>query len=753
TNGLNTVSARNVEGGRAAVVFKGNTFDTVAQTASSNTGVSNVSGDGTLASNLLSVAVEGNTLNNIGRAANTCGTGTANCIGPRGIQVFIDDHTKVSGNVVVDGNTLTNVRRDGVFLDFNNSATGSDVNARVTGNTIGTDAARVGQVGQSGLRIFRRCFNFSQCGRSANVLVENNTIRNGSGAVASATTGPGLYSSTEDNASLNLVVLNNNIETNSTGPAEERSETRFPVGAGSTMCLNMGGDGSAGQANTLASGAGAIFLNEAAGTTLNVEQASTAALASANGIPAGNVTLTGTPQFGVSCSAPPSAWFNSATPAGQFYAGDATKNAGQSASAARALGLLRNNRVALLLAANEAAMPAGGKLALGSAFGYAREAAPVRVGANDDVLKTTTAHARARSAAALAAAVAYSGTVSLDIGTLPATKSMTITFKVTVNNTLNAAEISNQGQVSGTNFPAVLTDDPDTAAPNDPTVTPAGSPAEITCPADITVNTDPNAFSASVSFSATATGSPNPTVECKVGATVINSPHTFPVGTTSVQCTATNGIGAADSCSFNVTVNDNQTPVINCPANIVTTTDANSCAANVSVGTPTATDNDPNLNVAGTRSDGQPLNAPYPKGTTTITWTATDTAGNSASCQQTVTVNDDDAPVVSCPANIVVTLPANSSTAPVTFAAPTATDNCHNSLPVTLSHASGSQFPVGTTTVTASATDAAGNTGSCSFTVTVVYNFTGFFAPVANLPTFNKANAGQAIPVKFSLGG
>jgi hypothetical protein len=60
---------------------------------------------------------------------------------------------------------------------------------------------------------------------------------------------------------------------------------------------------------------------------------------------------------------------------------------------------------------------------------------------------------------------------------------------------------------------------------------------------------------------------------------------------------------------------------------------------------------------------------------------------------------------------------------------------------------------MGPTTVTATATDAAGNTSSCSFTVTVLYNFTGFFNPVINPPTLNNVNAGRAIPLKFSLSG
>jgi hypothetical protein len=37
--------------------------------------------------------------------------------------------------------------------------------------------------------------------------------------------------------------------------------------------------------------------------------------------------------------------------------------------------------------------------------------------------------------------------------------------------------------------------------------------------------------------------------------------------------------------------------------------------------------------------------------------------------------------------------------------------------------------------------------------VTVLYDFSGFFSPVSNLPTLNTVNAGRGIPVKFSLSG
>jgi hypothetical protein len=111
-------------------------------------------------------------------------------------------------------------------------------------------------------------------------------------------------------------------------------------------------------------------------------------------------------------------------------------------------------------------------------------------------------------------------------------------------------------------------------------------------------------------------------------------------------------------------------------------------------------------------------------------------------------------PVINPISNIIVKLPLNSTatSTPVMFPLPTATDNCSTPTVVT-NPVSGAVFTVGATTVNVTATDAAGNTTTRSFTVTVSYNFAGFFPPVDNPPTFNLANAGQAIPVRFSLSG
>src|SRR5204862_5739159 len=106
--------------------------------------------------------------------------------------------------------------------------------------------------------------------------------------------------------------------------------------------------------------------------------------------------------------------------------------------------------------------------------------------------------------------------------------------------------------------------------------------------------------------------------------------------------------------------------------------------------------------------------------------------------------------------NITVYLPLNSTATSmvVNYTAPVGTDSCAGATTnQTGGLASGATFPVGTTTNTFRVTDAAGNHADCSFSVTVLYDFTGFFSPVNNLPTLNSVNAGRAIPIKFSLSG
>ena len=231
------------------------------------------------------------------------------------------------------------------------------------------------------------------------------------------------------------------------------------------------------------------------------------------------------------------------------------------------------------------------------------------------------------------------------------------------------------------------------------------------------------------------------------------------LGTHTITLTANdgssnnNGAGNSTTTTTTLTVADQTAPVITAPADSSASADA-SCQVAIPdfVSGSTVSDScDANPTVTQSPAAGTLVGL----GSHTVTVTATDAAGNQSSDQVVFTVNDTTAPVISCPSNIEVFLPANSpdTSMVVNYPAATATDNCSTSPTVTYSHASGSSFPVGTTTVTATATDTAGNHSECTFTITVRYNFTGFFSPVSNPPTLNAVNAGKAVPVKFSLSG
>jgi uncharacterized delta-60 repeat protein len=107
---------------------------------------------------------------------------------------------------------------------------------------------------------------------------------------------------------------------------------------------------------------------------------------------------------------------------------------------------------------------------------------------------------------------------------------------------------------------------------------------KITCPDNITVNHDAGKCTALVSFSATATGDPLPTISYKIGNTTITSPYNFPVGVTTVNATATNGISPDATCSFTVSVVDNTPPVIsNASPSVSILSPANHTMRNVTI--------------------------------------------------------------------------------------------------------------------------------------------------------------------------
>ncbi|HLG13024.1 MAG TPA: proprotein convertase P-domain-containing protein [Blastocatellia bacterium] len=147
---------------------------------------------------------------------------------------------------------------------------------------------------------------------------------------------------------------------------------------------------------------------------------------------------------------------------------------------------------------------------------------------------------------------------------------------------------------------------------------------------------------------------------------------------------------------------------ITCPANITQGNDPGMCGANVSF---SPMDNGYCGMVACSPASG----TFFPKGTTTVNCTTSAGPG----CSFTVTVNDTEPPMITCPANVTAVTPRPcNTTGVVTYAAPMVTDNCPGAT-VMCVPPSGSSFAVGVTTVTCTATDTSGNTANCSFTVTL----------------------------------
>ena len=210
------------------------------------------------------------------------------------------------------------------------------------------------------------------------------------------------------------------------------------------------------------------------------------------------------------------------------------------------------------------------------------------------------------------------------------------------------------------------------------------------------------------------------------GSTATYTPNSGFVGADAFTYTVSDGRGGNATASVSVTVLDTLPPVITVPANLTVeaagpggTTVNFTTSANDAVSGAVATNNSP--------ASG----SIFPLGTTTVTTTASDTAGNQASQNFTVTVRDTTAPTITVPANITVE-PTSASGAVVNFTT-SASDTVSGAVATNNSPASGSTFPVGTTTVTASATDAANNTASRSFTVTVnAWNTAPVLASIGN---------------------
>ncbi|XP_072013718.1 uncharacterized protein [Amphiura filiformis] len=215
---------------------------------------------------------------------------------------------------------------------------------------------------------------------------------------------------------------------------------------------------------------------------------------------------------------------------------------------------------------------------------------------------------------------------------------------------------------------------------------------------------------------------------------------TFTTGVTVVTATATDTSQLTNSCQFSVTVEqvDDQDPTITCPDPVSSQVSCGTESTLVEFTGATSTDNCGDALVTYTSGDIQfnsQLNMPnmysatFPVGVSVVTATATDGSGRTATCPFTVTVNqvDNENPMIECASDIVRSVNCGTSSLQTSFLA-TATDDC-GVVTVRYTSTGATTFNqqiggtaamnVGTSFVTATATDGSGKTSTCQTRVDI----------------------------------
>jgi hypothetical protein len=224
-----------------------------------------------------------------------------------------------------------------------------------------------------------------------------------------------------------------------------------------------------------------------------------------------------------------------------------------------------------------------------------------------------------------------------------------------------------------------------------------------------------------------------------------------------VDCSATDSHGNGSQHTFNVTVRDTTPPVVTTPRNQNLTWGATGPSGATVIYNAWGEDLvDGLISATCTPASG----STFALGTTRVTCSATDTAGNvSPGVLFNVTVVDIAPPTLKLPPDLTADATGPSG-ARVSFS-PTANDAVSGAVPVSCTPASGSTFAPGVTTVHCTATDQAGNTSSGSFKVTVLANVqtapvgVGRSAAVSNgaasIPMTCKSNSTCSGSVKLTL--
>ena len=238
----------------------------------------------------------------------------------------------------------------------------------------------------------------------------------------------------------------------------------------------------------------------------------------------------------------------------------------------------------------------------------------------------------------------------------------------------------------------------------------------IACPANVTVecnnSTDPAATGTATANNNTCC--PNPPI---ISPTDLTTPSICTDAYTITRTwTATYDCGAVLACGQTITVVDSTPPNITCPANLTIECTANTDPVNT--GTASASDNC-DTDVTITPNDVTAAGSCPEASVITRTWTAVDNCGNSAPCDQTITLIDSIPPNINCPASL--TIECTDSADPADLGQATASDNCDTDVPTSSSDANipGSCPQNYTIIRTWTAEDNCGNSKSCDQAITV----------------------------------
>ncbi len=227
-----------------------------------------------------------------------------------------------------------------------------------------------------------------------------------------------------------------------------------------------------------------------------------------------------------------------------------------------------------------------------------------------------------------------------------------------------------------------------------------GNPPQISCPANLTVNTCSNCQV--VTYAAPIVGN-GALIKC-----IPPSGSCFPLGDTVVVCEASNACSRTE-CSFKITLRPVLPPQIVCPTNtIVLTVPCGSNCVPATYSLPTVV----NGTLVGCTP---PPGTCLPVGLHTVTCRATNSCGERVGCEFVIRVvaGPDAPPALECPRDLTVTACSNTCQV-VTYAPPVVV----NGVVVGCQPPSGSCFPPGVTTVTCLASNACGRS-ECKFTITV----------------------------------